>query len=184
MSNGRIPDGTELTVTGVYDPSFDDNGLISEVGDVYGMQADGNYRKAMSAEFEVYDDTETSIAARTIALFTSRKHKDDWIPDMRYIKDCLDMDAGLRLQDKLSEPDRGHHSGGGGSGTIKGHAVKQPGPVTGPFPQEQPATPNNARRKCRRTTVLCYSEDRSCADRNYRPCDRNDCRSCHVYDTF
>ena len=54
------------------------------------------------------------------------------------------MDAGLRLQDKLSEPDRDHHSGGGGSGTIKGHAVKQPGPVTGPFPQEQPATPNNA----------------------------------------
>ena len=62
------------------------------------------------------------------------------------------MDAGLRLQDKLPEPepvepdkpDRGHHSSGGGSGKVTGHAVKQPEPVIEPFPEEQPATPSNA----------------------------------------
>ncbi len=139
LENGRIPDGTELTLNGIYDPSADDQGLISPVGDVYGMEKNGNYRMAASAEFEVYDETETSVAARALALFGRKKHDADWIPDLRYIRDCLDMDAGLRLQDKLPEPtpekpqspDRGHHSGGG-SGKVTGHAVKQD-PVIQPF---------------------------------------------------
>lgn len=139
FENGRIPDGTELTLNGIYDPSADDQGLISPVGDVYGMEKNGNYRMAASAEFEVYDETETSVAARALALFGRKKHDADWIPDLRYIRDCLDMDAGLRLQDKLPEPtpekpqspDRGHHSGGG-SGKVTGHAVKQD-PVIQPF---------------------------------------------------
>ena len=91
VQDGEIPEGTELLVAGVYDPSNDANYRLSPVGQVDGIPAYGAYRAAVSGEFSVY---RAEVSAEP-----------GWIVDLRYAEDDLTRDAGMKAPEVPDEPD-------------------------------------------------------------------------------
>ena len=99
LDGGVIPEGTELAVEGVYDPSDNANYRLSPVGDVSGMPATGAYRAAVSGEFHIYSG--------------SVSDEPGWVTDLMLAQDDLSRDAGMKEPEraKPDEPDRPSHGG-------------------------------------------------------------------------
>ena len=124
LENGSLPEGTELTVAGIYDPADDGNSRLSPVGAVSGMPAYGVYRAGVSAEFAIYDG--------------KISEEPGWTIDMRKIKDDLDQDAGLTAPEKEKEPTPDRRPSGGGGGGVPNVPKIIQAIVNGENPEEVP----------------------------------------------
>lgn len=140
LISGRIPKGTELEIPGIYDPGNRNKDLLSGLGDVNGMVDENScYRIGISSEFNIYEEPAVQNFARAVRSLAKANVSSDWMPNLRYIKDDLTMDAGMFAQEKPVIPDEpqpnrpGGHGGHGGGG----HAAAQPTmPTIEPFPEE------------------------------------------------
>ena len=141
MFGGPVPEGTELEIPGIYDPGNLNMSLMSGLGDVNGMVNTRSYRIGISSEFTIYKETAVQILVSAVRRLARASVSSDWMPDLRYIKDDLTVDAGMFAQDKPDEPQPnrpGGHGGHGGSGSkgITAQPTESTMPTIEPFPEE------------------------------------------------